>query len=86
MEQTNIPFWRDIRVLMLMLQIAFVIVIVVLAGILYANVVNGMAEAGLRGDFEFMQGEAGFEIGFALIPFEPTDTRWHAFSSACSIP
>ena len=73
-----VPFWRDIRVLRVLFQILFVIGIIVLAGILYMNMIRGLDKLGQTLNVDFLGSEAGFEIAEG-IAYEPTDTYLKAF-------
>ncbi len=73
------PFWRNVRILAMLGQVAFVLVVAVVAGILYANVTSGMRRLGIVGGFDFMNQTAGFDIGVRPIPYRPSDTYWRAF-------
>lgn len=76
---TRPPFWRDVHVLAILGQIIFVILVVLVAALLYSNVVTSMQRIGISGNLDFMQREAGFEIGIKPIVFEPSDSYWRAF-------
>lgn len=76
---TRPPFWRDVRILAILGQVAFVLIIAVVAGMLYANVTSGMQRLGIVGGFDFMNQTAGFDIGVRPIPYSPSDTYWRAF-------
>lgn len=74
-----IPFWRDVRVLTVLSQVVFVIMLALVAGFLYANLTTAMRERGLVAGFDFLQRESGFEIGESLIPYQPSDLYARAF-------
>jgi general L-amino acid transport system permease protein len=73
-----VPFWRDVRVLAILSQIAFVVVVAVIAGLLYANLTTALVTRGLSSDFGFLDDEAGFEIKEG-ISYTPADTYGRAF-------
>lgn len=73
-----VPFWRDVRVLAILSQIAFVIAVAIVAGVLYANLTTTLAKRGLSSDFGFLKLEAGFEIKEG-IRYTPADTYGRAF-------
>jgi general L-amino acid transport system permease protein len=73
-----VPFWRDVRVLAILSQIAFVIAVAVVAGLLYANLTTALEKRGLSSGFSFLKDEAGFEIKEG-IEYTPTDTYGRAF-------
>lgn len=77
MERT--PFWRDRRVLRILLQIAFLLALVLAAGVLYANVQRGLDRLGLRMGFNFLGTEAGFGISEG-IRYNPGDTYLRALT------
>jgi len=66
--------WRDIRVLKILAQLIFVIVLVSLAAYLYNNVTTNLARQGLAVGYGFMNNPASFGIGESFIPYEPSDT------------
>jgi general L-amino acid transport system permease protein len=69
-----VPFWRDERVLKVLAQIAFVIL--VLAVGLWA--LSNYRERGLMFSFGFLDEEASFDLAEG-IPFSPTDSYARAF-------
>jgi general L-amino acid transport system permease protein len=73
-----VPFWRDVRVLAILSQIAFVVILAVVAGLLYANLTTALARRGLSSDFGFIRLEASFEIKEG-IRYTPADTYGRAF-------
>ena len=74
----RIPFWRDTRVLGVLLQIIFLVGVVALAGFLYTNMLRGLRGLGLTLNLEFLGLEAGFGISEG-IAFQPSDTYFRAF-------
>jgi general L-amino acid transport system permease protein len=74
----KIPFWRDIRVLRVLFQVGFLIGILLLAGILYTNMLRGLRGLGLTLNLDFLNDEAGFGISEG-IAYEPSDTYLRAF-------
>ena len=77
-RHTAVPFWRDVRVLAVVSQIAFVLIVALVAFFLYSNVSTAMRQRGLVAGFDFLGREAGFEIGEGLIPYTPSDTYGRA--------
>jgi len=85
-----VPFWRDIRVLGVLAQIAFVIALVSALGWIGNNLVQGLDALGeaqflcddgsssFRCAFNFMSTAASFDIGEKLIDYETTDSYWRA--------
>lgn len=66
--------WRDIRFLKILAQVAFIVVLVLIAGYLYLNVTANLARQGLAVGYGFMKNPASFGIGESYIPYEPSDT------------
>ena len=74
----KIPFWRDIRVLRVLFQVIFLIGVLLLAGILYMNMLRGLSGLGLTLNLDFLNDEAGFGIAEG-IAYDPSDTYLRAF-------
>jgi len=79
-QHTAVPFWRDVRVLTVISQIVFVIILALAAGFFYSNLSSAMRQRGLVGGFDFLQRESAFEIGETLIDYKPSDTYARAFT------
>jgi len=71
-------FWRDIRVLKMLAQVIFIIVLALAAAYLYRNVDANLARQGLAVGYGFMKNPASFGIGESYIPYEPSDTYGRA--------
>lgn len=78
-QHHRIPFYRDVRVLAVLAQIVFVILVALVAGFLYANVTSGMERLGMSSSFDFMERSASFEILMKPIEYTPKDSYWVAF-------
>lgn len=74
----SIPFWRDIRVLRVIGQVVFLLLIA--AGIwwLLNNLQNNLQATGLRIGFSFLKNTAGFPISEG-IRYDPTNVNGYAF-------
>ena len=74
----SIPFWRDIRVLRVIGQVLFLLIIA--AGIwwLLNNLQMNLKTAGLNISFRFLKNTAGFPISEGL-RYNPTDVNAYAF-------
>ncbi|MDO9065737.1 MAG: amino acid ABC transporter permease, partial [Chloroflexota bacterium] len=79
-QRTAVPFWRDVRVLTILSQVAFVLVVVVAGSFLLGNLSTAMRQRGLASGFDFLNRESGFEIGEGLIPYRPSDTYGRAIT------
>jgi general L-amino acid transport system permease protein len=77
--RTSIPFYRDTRIIAVMIQIAFAIL--VLGGLywLYRNMMDGLARANLLPTFRFLNVPAGFPIGESPIAYDPSMSYGRAF-------
>ena len=78
-NSTNIPFWRDTRVLKVLFQILFLLGVFLLAGILYANMLKGLESRGLNLKLDFLRNEAGFDVSDSVVEYASSDTYLKAF-------
>ncbi|MFQ5613654.1 MAG: ABC transporter permease subunit [Anaerolineae bacterium] len=77
-QQAAIPFWRDVRVLAILGQVIFFILVVILIAWITNNTRAGLARLGIPFDFSFLwRLPAQFDIGEG-IEFSPTDTYMYA--------
>ena len=74
----SVPLWRDIRVLRVIGQVVFLLLIA--AGIwwLLNNLQNNLQTIGLRVGFSFLKDTAGFPISEGM-RYDPTDVNGYAF-------
>ena len=82
----SVPFWRDIRVLGVLAQIAFLIVVITGFAWVARNVTQNMSTLGgsqflcsdgtssFRCAFDFLRLDASFAISESLIPYDPSDS------------
>ncbi len=75
----RVPFYRDVRVIAILAQIAFVVLIGLLFWFLYSNMMNGLRRSRIPLGFDFLGLTAGFAISESSIPYRPTDTYSRAF-------
>ncbi len=85
-----IPFWRDVRVLGVLAQAAFVVVVVLAARWLGSNLAEGLEALGraqfvcrdgstrLLCAFDFLGSAASFDISESVVEYEVTDSYWYA--------
>src|SRR5437763_1019041 len=75
------PLWRDIRVLRVIGQVAFLIVVILLFTWLLGNTREGLKRAGLSLGFDFLSSPSSFQIdeGLSAQPHVRTDSFGHAF-------
>ena len=75
----KIPFYRDVRFLKVFFQILFLVIIILLVGFFYSNMVNGLRRQNLELGLSFLiDSEAGIEISEG-IDFDPSETFLKAF-------
>lgn len=77
------PLWRDVRVLRVVIQVAFVVGVVVLLWWLYRNLITNLDRAGIRTDFGFLDQTSGFTMLGAdrgAIDFSSRDPIWTAIT------
>ena len=72
------PFLRNVRVLQLLAQILFVLLLALAAGFLYANVTTNLARQGLTVGYDFITNPASFDIGESYISYEASDSYGRA--------
>ena len=87
-QTTRPPFWRDIRVLRVALQVMVVGLLGVIAYVLWFNLTNNMKRAGLSTGFDFLTQPLGVDI--AGSDLSSTAPVWrgllHAALQPCVLP
>jgi general L-amino acid transport system permease protein len=78
-QRTTIPFYRDTRVIAVILQVAFAVLVVGGAWLLYTNMIAGLRAKNLLPSFGFLTTPAGFPIAESVIPYDPAMTYGRAF-------
>ncbi len=79
-QHRPVPFYRNVKVLAVLAQIAFLVLIILLFWILYSNMIRGLRIANIPLDFGFLDDTAGFAIGETSIAYQPADTYARAFA------
>lgn len=87
MAQTNsrpivhesIPFYRNIRIVGILAQIVFVVLVGLLLWWLISNMVSSLMRSNIPLGFEFLPQVAGFAISESSIRYGPTDSYGRAF-------
>lgn len=64
------PWWRDERILKLLLQVAFVVAVLLVFGILAQNLLASLRRLGISLGFRFLGNSANFGITEGLIPYD----------------
>lgn len=78
-QKATIPFWRDERVLNLIGQLVFVLVLFIFGWIIYQNMRAGLARQGITPNLGFLNGTAGFDIAETAFPYDRNSTYRQAF-------
>ena len=73
-RQKAVPFWLDERVLKILAQIAFLILVIAVG----AWAISNYLDRDLTFTFRFLREEASFHLAEGL-PFSPIDPYWYAF-------
>ena len=77
--QQAIPIWRDTKYIAILLQVAFVVLVVIAGGLLLRNMLGSLEEANISPSFSFLDEEAGIPIGLTAIDYTPSDSYARAF-------
>lgn len=78
-QKATIPFWRDERVLNMIGQLVFVLVLFIFGWIIYQNMRAGLARQGITPSLGFLNGTAGFDIAETAFPYDRNSTYRQAF-------
>ncbi|NWF79253.1 MAG: ABC transporter permease subunit [Chloroflexi bacterium] len=78
-QPTSIPFYRDTRVIAILVQVAFALVAIGTFWFLYSTMMDGLRRANLLPSFAFLRQPAGFPISESPIPYDPSRTYGYAF-------
>ncbi len=79
-EHTNVPFYRDVRVLAIISQVVILAIVILVAGFLINNLISAMTARGFLPNLHFLGLTAGFEIAEHTIPYDPSDTYAQALT------
>ena len=71
-------FLRNVRVLQVLAQVVFVLLLALAAGYLYANVSTNLSRQGLTVGYDFITNPASFDIGESYIPYQASDSYGRA--------
>lgn len=74
-----VPFWRDVRVLRVLAQVAVVLAVGLVVAWMITNMLTTMEERRLGFGFSFLGRQAGFGISETPIAYSPRDTYLTAF-------
>jgi general L-amino acid transport system permease protein len=74
----RIPFWRNVKLIGLLTQVIFVLVLVAGFSVIAINVSTALTRANLPADFSWMSSRAGIPIAETPIRYSPADPYWRA--------
>ncbi|WP_214482068.1 ABC transporter permease subunit [Bacillus sp. SM2101] len=72
------PFWRDKRIIPILLQLIFVFIVALFGAYFIINAINGLEKIGIAFGFSFLGQRAGFGITDSLIEYSSSDTYGRA--------
>ncbi|MBD8069686.1 amino acid ABC transporter permease [Bacillus sp. PS06] len=73
------PFWRNKKVIPIILQILFAVIVFIAGYYFVTNAIAGLNQMGMKFGFNFLKNTASFPISETLIEYSPTDTYGKAF-------
>ena len=73
-SSTSPPFWRDKRVIPILLQAIFALLVMLLGAFFFTNALGSLKQMGMSFGYDFLGKMASFDIGDKLIEFSSTDT------------
>lgn len=73
-----IPFWRDERVLRVLGQVIFLLLVVFALYYIFNNMISALDRQGMTPSFTFLKQVAGFDIGQRLIDYDRADSNIRA--------
>lgn len=78
-KQPSVPLWRNRKIVPIVFQIIFVVLVGIGFYILFNNVSVGLRRMNMQFGFEFLNYRAGFNINEALIEYSSSDPYLRAF-------
>ena len=77
-SSTSIPIWRDVRVLRVVAQIVFVIIIILFGVTLCNNLTHGLSKF-TTFSFDFLNGTSSLPLAETTIAYDPHDPMYRAY-------
>ncbi len=77
-EGERIPFYRNVKLIGVIAQVVFVLLLIAAGYILYNNVTTALDRSNLPADFGFLDARAGVPIAETPIQYEPSDSYGRA--------
>ena len=84
LQATRPPPWRNVRVLRIAGQVAFVVVLVVVFREIWLNLVFNYQRIGVNASFDFLGSRAGFGIGESILDYTSNNSYLRAFLAGLS--
>ncbi|NNJ09200.1 ABC transporter permease subunit [Chloroflexales bacterium ZM16-3] len=78
-QHARIPFYRDTRIIAIILQVVFTLVVVGGIWFLYTNMIEGLRKANLLPSLSFLSQPTGFAISESVIPYSTESSYGQAF-------
>ncbi len=78
-QPARIPFYRDTRIIAIIVQVVFALVVIGTLWFLYSTMMDGLRRANLLPSFAFLRQPASFPISESPIPYDPSRTYAYAF-------
>lgn len=78
-QKTTTPFWRDERILKILGQVAFVLLVLFFGALIIRNMQAGLARQGITPTYSFLDGVSGFDIAETVFPYDRNSTYQQAF-------
>ncbi len=78
-QEATIPFWRDERILKILGQIVFALIVMTVGALIYQNMKAGLAKQGISLSYSFLKGVSGFDLAESAFPYDRNSTYWQAF-------
>ncbi|NTW98112.1 MAG: ABC transporter permease subunit [Oscillochloris sp.] len=78
-QRTSIPFYRDTRIIAIILQVVFALAVVGGFWFLYTNMIEGLRKANLLPSLSFLSLPTGFAISESVIPYSTDSNYGQAF-------
>lgn len=79
--QTKPPLYRDVRVLRIVGQVLFLLILLVAGREIWLNLQYNYDQQGLDASFDFLNTRAGFSINDSVLDYTPNDTYLDAFKA-----
>lgn len=79
-HQDTIPFYRNVKLIGILAQVIFVIILLVAGTVIYLNVTRALRASNLPANFDFLGVRAGIPIAESPIRYTTNDPYWRALA------